>query len=249
MKKNKKITICVCIVILLIILAIGYILIAKNYNKEENNNEIDNFKNNSIMYKEEASLDELKEEYKLTGPNELYEIQTEFDGRKAVVVKPEIDYKVAFAGLIKNNEPEFSEIDIIYNENYPQGNGIWIDADNRNIVTQYLNNTELLNNEYLVDENGFLRINKSDNETEADKIIEEEIKSNKLNVVSISGTCYMIDPVTGNVVRNPFEDLNSSQTYEYYENKNDRIIFITENTNKELTNDDILKSIIELLRY
>ena len=62
MKKHKKLII--SIIGLIIILAIGYILIAKMHNnKTENNNEIENFKNNSIMYKEEATLTELKKEY------------------------------------------------------------------------------------------------------------------------------------------------------------------------------------------
>lgn len=247
MKKHKKIII--SIIVLIIILAIGYILIAKTRNnKTENNNEIENFKNNSIMYKEEASLNDLKEEYKLTGPDEIYEIQTEYDGRKAIVVKPEIDYKVAFTGLIKNDIPSFEEIDTIYNENYPQQNGIWIDEDNRETIVNYLNNTKLLNNEYLVNENGFLQVKVNENGTEMDKVIEKEINSNKLIIISITGTCYMVDPVTGEIVKNPFEDLNSSQVYEYFETDNNKIIFITENIEKTLTEDEILESIIELVK-
>ena len=248
MKKHKKIII--SIIGLIIILAIGYILIAKMRNsKTEDNNEIENFKNNSIMYKEEASLNDLKEEYKLTGPDEIYEIQTEYDGRKAVVIKPEIDYKVAFAGIIKNDIPSFEEIDTIYNENYPQQNGIWIDKDNRDKIIQHLNNTELLNNKYIVDETGYLKISQKANETDIDKKIEDAINSNKLNIISISGTCYMVDPVTGEIVKNPFEDLNSTQAYEYFETDNNKIIFITENIKKTLTEDEILESIIELIKY
>lgn len=253
MDKKKKIIICV--VALIIVLAIGGILIAKTWNnnsdnerKNTTNNEMDNFKSNSIMYDEDASLDELKEEYKITGPDELYEVQTEYDGRKAVVVKPEIDYKVAFVGMIKNDIPDFSEIDTIFNGNYPQGTGIWINEESRVSILNYLNNTELLNNNYSVDNKGFLQVEKTGNETEMDKDLENIINSDKLNILSISGTYYMVDPVTGEIVRNPFEDLNSSQTYDYVENGNDRIIFITENINKELTDDEIYESVIELMK-
>lgn len=253
MKGNKKVIISICIIVLLVVLAIVGIFIAKtwnNNNKEGNTvNEMDEFKSNSIMYDEEASLNELKEEYKITGPDEIYEIQTEYDGRRAIVVKPEIDYKVAFAGIIKNDIPSFEEIDTIYNENYPQQNGVWIDEDNRETIVNYLNNTELLNNEYSVNENGFLQVNVNKNETEMDKTIEKEIDSNKLTIISISGTCYMVNPATGEITRNPFEDLNRTQTYEYFEYENDKIIFVTENVNKELTEDEILESIIELVKY
>lgn len=255
MSKKKKIIILISGVVLIIVLAIGGVLIARTWNNNDDNqyenitnNEMDEFKNNSIMYDQEASLDELKEEYKITGPDELYEIQTEYDGRKAVVVKPEIDYKVAFAGMIKNDIPEFSEIDTIFDGNYPQGNGIWINEESRDKVLSYLDNTELVNNSYSVNDSGFLQVEKTGNETEMDKDLENIINSDKLNILSISGTYYMVDPVTGEIVRNPFEDLNSSQTYDYVENGNDRIIFITENINKELTDDEIYESVIELIK-
>ena len=209
---------------------------------------MDEFRNTSIMYDENASLDELKEEYKITGPDELYEVQTEYDGRKAVVVKQEIDYKVAFAGMIKDDIPEFSEIDTIFNDNYPQGTGMWIDEKSRESILNYLNNTELLNNNYSVNDNGFLQVKKSENETNMDKDLENILNGDKLNILSISGTYYMVDPVTGEIVKNPFEDLDSTQTYDYVENGNDKIIFITENIDKKLTDDEIYESIVELIK-
>ena len=261
MKKNKK-TIIIASIIVLIILVIVIALIIRNSNNQEMQQEeqqaqtnsieqeesFEEFKNNSIMYDEEATLAELKEEYNITGPDELYEIQTEYDGRKAIVVKAEINYKTAFAGLIKKSIPNFSELDSIYEENYPKGKGIWIDEASQEKIINYLNNTELLNNEYFVNDSGFLQVNKTDSETEMDKTLEEVINSDKLNLLSISGTSYMVDTVTGEIVRNPFEDLGHLQTYEYFENKNDRIIFITENINKELSEDEIFQSIIELLK-
>lgn len=252
MKKEKRIIICI---ILLIVFGICLFLIAKNLNAKEvqekniNNETIDeDLKNNSTMYDEEATLEELKKEYNITGSNELYEIQTEYDGRKAIVVKPEINYKVAFAGLIKNSIPDFSEIDSCFEENYPKNTGVWIDEDSREIIVSYLNNTELLNNNYSVNDSDFLQVNKSNNETELDKYVENAINLKGLNVISVSSTCYMVDPVTGDIVRNPFEDLDSIQTYEYFEYEDDRIIFVTENINKELTEDEIFESIIELIK-
>ena len=142
----------------------------------------------------------------------------------------------------------FSEIDSCFEENYPKENGIWIDKTSQESIINYLNNTELLNNEYSVNDDGFLQVNKKDNETEIDATLEEIVNSNKLTIISISGTCYMVDPVTGEIVKNPFEDLDSTQTYEYFEYEDDKNIFVTENINKELTEDEIFESIIELIK-
>ena len=57
----------------------------------------------------------------------------------------------------------------------------------------------------------------------------------------------MVDPVTGEIVKNPYEDLDSTQTYEYFEYEGDKVIFITENINRELTENEIFESIIKLI--
>ena len=110
-----------------------------------------------------------------------------------------------------------------------------------------MNNTELLNNKYSVNEEGFLQVNKKENGTQMDVTLEKIINSDKLNVISISGICYMVDPVTGEIVKNQYEDLDSTQTYEYFEYEGDKVIFITENINRELTENEIFESIIKLI--
>ncbi len=251
--KNKFFKIILLVVLILIIIVC---FIINNLSKEEEKqteemdteNEYSSFMNNSIMYKENATLKELKEEYNITGPDEIYEIQTEYDGRKAIVVKEDINYKVAFAGMIKNSIPDFSEIDSLFEEKYPKNqNGVWIEETNREIILNYLNNSELLKNEYSINENGFLKMQENDDETNLDKELKDILNSQNTYIISVSGICYMVDPVTGEIVKNPFEDLDHGQTYEYFENENDKIVFITENINKELTNDEILKSVISLI--
>lgn len=253
--KKKKIIISTIIIMALIILAIGIFFTIKNINNKKQQQEsnesqktFEEFKNSSIMYDEEANLNELKQEYKITGPDELYEIQTEYDGRKAVVVKAEINYKTAFAGLIKKEIPSFSELDSCMEENYPKGTGIWVEKSSQEKIVNYLNNTKLLNNEYSIDDNGFLQVNKKENQTKTDETIEKLINSEELNLITISGTSYMVDAVTGEIVRNPFEDLDNYQSCEYFENDNSRIIFITENINGKLTDNEILESIIEIIK-
>ena len=94
---NKKILIPICCIIILIIIGVVVFFFTRKQpvSTEENNNEM---KQSSTMYDENADIEDLKQEYKMTGSDELYEIQTEEDGRKVLYIKPDINYKVAFAG-------------------------------------------------------------------------------------------------------------------------------------------------------
>lgn len=57
----------------------------------------------------------------------------------------------------------------------------------------------------------------------------------------------MIDVVTGKIIEYRFNDLEPYQTYEYFEDNNKMIIFLSENKEKKLTEDEIFNSIIRLL--
>ena len=59
--------------------------------------------------------------------------------------------------------------------------------------------------------------------------------------------CYIVDNLTGEIWDYNFENMDKYQTYEYFEDNDKMIIFITENTNNLLSNSDIFNSIIELM--
>jgi len=205
--------------------------------------------NNSVMYDNNATLSELKNEYKITGKDELYEIQTEKDGRKVLNVKASINYKVAFCGMIKNAKPSFEDIDSIFEQNNPTEKGIWIEQKAREKILNYLNNSEDLNSKYIINNEGYLEISQTGNETHFDKKINNLINGNNQYVFSISSKYYMVDPVTGEIIDNPYNDLEEYQTYEYVKDENKMIIFITENLSKVMSNDDIFGSIMNLLDF
>ena len=145
---NKKILIPICCIIILIIIGVVVFFFTREQpvpieKEQESNNEM---KQSSTMYDENANLTDLKQEYKMTGSDDLYEIQTEEDGRKVLNIKPDINYKVAFAGMIKDTIPEFSEIDSIYEENYPTNSGIWVEENSREQIVNLFN--EYLDSEY-----------------------------------------------------------------------------------------------------
>lgn len=257
MKNNRKIIISVIFLIMIIsICAFLGFLNSKNAqmpNKNDNQvsenyeKEYEEMKNNSIMYDEKSTLEQLKEEYKITGPDDIYQIETERDGRKVITIKPSIGYKVAFAGMIKNSKPEISEIDSLFEENNPTEKGIWIKLKDREKIVEYLNNNEFLKSEYKINEDGYLEIVQINNATDVDKKIHNLINGNKQYIFCISSICYMVDVVTGEIVDNPYNELEEYQTYEYFKDEERMIIFITENKENKMTNEEIFKSILDLM--
>ena len=148
--------------------------------------------------------------------------------------------------MIKGNTPTLNEIDSIFEKNAPSKNGIWVVEKDRNKILNYLNNNDNLNCKYKINE-GYLEMSDDENASSLDKKIRKIIDSNKQIIIDISSVYYMVDTVTGNIVDNPYNELSKSQTYEYVQDKNKMIIFITENSEEILTENDIFDSIINLL--
>ena len=199
----------------------------------------------NVTQSQNKEVEELKQEYKMTGDNEIYNVETEYDGRKVLTVKPSINYKIAFTGMIKNTKPDLKEVDSIFESTSPTKAGIWIKKENREKILTYLNNN--LNNEYKINNEGYLQIKEVDNPKNEDKKIEKLINGDKQYIFCISSVCYMVDPVTGQIIDNPYNELEPYQTYEYFKDKDRMIIFITENEEQKITQNEIFESILELI--
>ena len=221
----KKIIIVIfCIVIIIGLGVVGYL-------KQKTSNEVS---------KEEVK--DLKEDIGVSGDTDLYQIQTEYDGNKTLDIKPEIQYKVAFAGIIEQKVPELENVDTIFNKNYPKNYGIWIDSTSREKFLAMLK--ENSDNEYEITEEGFLKIKKENNPTDIDNSLKEMIQSNKKYIITILGIYYEIDRVTGEILDNFYEDMDPLQATKSVDNKEDLIIFLTTNTEKKLTTKEILYELI-----
>ena len=221
----KKIIIVIfCIVIIIGLGVVGYL-------KQKTSNEVS---------KEEVN--DLKEDIGVSGDTDLYQIQTEYDGNKTLDIKPEIQYKVAFAGIIEQKVPKLENVDTIFNKNYPKNYGVWIDSTSREkFLTMLKENT---NNENKITEEGFLKIKKENNSTDIDNSLKEMIQSNKRYIITISGIYYEIDRVTGEILDNFYEDMDPMQATKSVDNKDDIIIYLTTNTEKRLTTKEILYELI-----
>lgn len=246
MKKTIKIL----ILILIVIIIVGGIGVSIKYIKKvKNKNEIDKayneMKQNSLMYNNTATVDELKEEYGMSGNDDLYDVQTEYDGRQVLKVKATENFKVAFAGLVNGTKNSIENSSEIFENEYPTENGIWIEKNSREKIEKYLN--ENMKSKYKINEKGYLTISEKKSSKE-DNEIEKIINGNKQYIIGISGINYYIDALTGEAVDNPFEELDKYQTYAYCQDEDKMVIFITENKSKALQNSEIFESVLALMK-
>ena len=234
------------IISILLIIVVG-IIIGVFARKKKNNEDIINYdelKQNSEMYNESATLEDLKKEYGATGDENLYDIETEYDGRKVLAIKASENFKVAFAGLVENRKITLDEATKIFDDEYPTNNGIWVEEKSREKILNYLNQN--LNSKYEIDKNGYLTISSKKN-SDYDNKIEKIINSNKQYIIGINSKKYYIDAISGEILDNPFEEFDKYQTYAYCQDDDKIVICITENTSKKLSNKEIFDSVVSLM--
>ena len=245
--KNKKVIILV--VLLIMFVAILVLLFNKRIQKDNNQNNFEQYgeqvDKNQIEYQPDVTVEEIKNEIGATGNTDIYEVEQEYDGRNILAVKPSIKYKVAFAGMIKNAKPSMSELDNIVEEKLPHKTGIWVEEKSRDKILEIFNDGDV-NSKYLIDDDGYLKIDRKNNQNDNDKKIEKIIKGKKQYILDISSVCYIVDDITGEILDYNFENMDKYQTYEYFEDTDKYIVFVTENSNNVLTNLEIFKSIINL---
>lgn len=204
--------------------------------------------NDNIGGKEK--IEDLKYEVGATGDSNIYEMQTSNSGNGEILtVKASVKYKVAFTGMIKKALPTMEEVDQIFEGNHPKGNGIWIEKDSREKIVEILNKQEIFSAKYTVNENGYLVLEDGNTVNENDKKLQKALNSQKQYIISISSMCYIVDEITGEILDYSFENMDKYQTYEYFEDGNKHILFITENKDKQLSEKEIVDSVLEWLDY
>lgn len=228
MEVNKKI-----LFVILILIIIIFMIFFTNKNLNSNNKE---------EREQQEQVEQLKEQLGITGNSHIYTIQEEYDGRKVLTIKPEIRYSIALAGIIKNDKPEYSEIDKLL-ESEPKGSGIWVNVESRDRFLEMLK--LITKSEYKINDNGFLIIENQIEANDNDKKLQQIISSNKLFVVDINNKFYSIDEVTGEIIEYPFEDMDPYTPLEYIEMENKTILIITTNSKNKQNEKDIISEIIE----
>lgn len=172
------------------------------------------------------------------GNTDIYQIEEEYDGRKILQIKPNVQFEVDLAGIIKETKPDEHELNKLI-EQTPKKSGIWISKQSRERFSELLKNNDIKN--FNISNEGYLRIENSNNEIS--NKIKNMADSDKLYIINMTGIAYQRDYISGKIEEYPFEDMDPYQILEVYQNDNKLILEVTTNKTKKLDENEILKGI------
>ena len=235
MKKINKKKIIIVILITILIIAIVFVVIALR-----NKRDVDNYSENITDENDANIINQIKAEINSTADTNIYQVEDEYDGRHTLQIKPNIQFDTVLAGVLIEGTPANNEIDSIQ-KNKPTNTGVWISKKSRDSFEKILIDNNLTN--FSIDESGYLFETEKKN-NEMSKKLDNIIKSDKQFIIDISGTCYVRDEMSGDIVEYPFEKMDPNQIMELYKNDNSTILEISTNSKGKISNVDILKTII-----
>lgn len=249
MNKKKLIITLIIILAVIVLISIAIILVKHsntNIEADNSNNGLSENNTNVADGKFENSVSEIKEEMGLTGEDELYVMAEEYDGRETITINPEIQFNTVLAGVLQQEKPELENLTQLV-ENRPTESGIWVSNQSREKFLELVNSNTELN--YDIDNNGYLTKSSDGNGNSSDEILNNLISGDKTYIIDMSGTCYMVDEVTGEVVEYPFEEMDPYQPYELFEYENSIIYIITSNSSNMLNDEEIFDEFIQSFQY
>ena len=240
---KKKIGI-IIVIIIIVVIAIVLAINIKNGDKAQNNmqNNIQNdIYTNRMVSTDANEINAIKNEIDATGQTDIYQVEEEYDGRKIIQVKPDVQYQVALSGILKNGIPAENEISTLL-EKAPKNSGVWISENSRDKFIQLLNNNNI--SSFEITNEGYIKCNKQDNLTEQEQKLKSMSESDKLYIIDMSGKTYQRDYISGDIIEYPFEEMDPYQAIEPYEVENSAILGVTSNAANKLSNEEILNSIL-----
>lgn len=232
---NYKKIIPIIIICILTIIIIAFI----TSNSHEDVVDVNNTTNNEIKY-DTNIIENIKNEINSTADTNMFQVETEYDGRPIIQIKPEIQYTTVLAGIIENKKPEESEIEEILKK-VPTETGVWISEQSRENFLNLLSKNNI--NNFSIDDNGYLKIDKTSNDNNS-KQLENMINSEYLYIVDMSGTCYMRDDVSGEIIEYPFEEMDPYQLIEPFSDENNIIFVMTTNSENLMTDEEMLDGLL-----
>lgn len=257
MKFNKKIVIPIIILLVIVVIAIIFYINTRNKDNdsETDNNQVTTQDNtveeqenigeqdeveNTNSEEENERINSVKSQYGFTGDNSLY-----IESNNELSIKPSIAYRTGLIGSLEQRMPTYAEINNTKVDGEPTGTGIWVSPASRETFLNCINSVE---NSFEIDENGYLKIKSGANSKYAQNINEIE-QEKSLIIVDMTGIDYIVDVVTGDILKNEFEAMDPYQVYEYvdYEEANKSIIFLNSNQMNKLTNQEIIDTMMQVI--
>ena len=185
-------------------------------------------------------INEIKEEMNATANTDLYQIEEEYDGRQILQIKPSIQFDTVLAGILKNGKPSENEVQDLL-KNKPAGKGIWIAKQSRDSFLKLLKDNGISG--CIINEEGYLYLTE-EAEQEGAKKLKEVIQSNRLCVVDVSGTSYIRDDFSGEIIEYPFEKMDPHQAVDVYQEGDIVVLEVTTNEKGILTKQEILEDLL-----
>mgnify|MGYP004644714709 CR=1 FL=1 len=239
----KKRSIIICLIMLVIIVGI-IVFINSQFKEVEANQILVEYKDDTeeISENEKNQIADISQDLGFQANENIYEMAKEYDGREVVVVKSNIKYKVALAGSIKGQKPEYSEINSVL-EKAPKHTGIWIEKNSREKFLEIIK--KIARATYTINQEGFLIQKENWMMNEYDQSISKKLNDEKLHVFDISSITYVVDDVTGEIQEYPFEEMDPYTEYEYFIDDNKEMFIISENLSGKVSQEECLKKIFE----
>lgn len=238
---KKQVIICIIMLLIILLVFIGVKIFNKedkeqpsipiSYNNENDNSEEINQKIEGII------LDK-----GLQGSKDLYKIADEDSKNNVLTIKPEVQFNVVMAGILKNNQqPDVEEI-VQTLANAPTNYGIWIEENSREKFLSILSSITFA--DYTITEDGYLVQEEKFFMNRYDRKIRKMISSNYLYIIDISSLFYILDDITAEVTEYPFEDMEPHTPYQYFEAENKKIFMISQNNYGKIKQEEALKEIL-----
>ncbi len=222
----------IIVIIILVCLSIVFTMTSKFNNKE------DDIKNNN-----ETNIEELKYQTGATADDNLYEIQKDLDGRDILVIKEEMAYKGALAGIISGKKPTYEDLEETINKQNIHS-GIWVSSESREEINLLIE--KYLEDEYEINEEGYLTLQtKTQNSNTYDISIQKCMQNNKIYIISVLGQIYEIDNMTGEIVLYPFEQMDAYQLCQPVEYEDKKIMVLSTNKQNKLSEQELIEAMIE----
>ena len=220
-----------------------------NIEKEENvlNSETDlttediEVVTNNIVNISTDEMEKMKQSINATGNTDIYQVEEEMNGRRILQIKPQVQFYVDLAGILKKSKPEENELEKLIKKS-PTNNGVWISEQSSDLFTTLLEQNDVTN--FYISEDGYLKNNGTIKNNIEEKL-EKMIKSNKLYIINITGIAYQRDYISGKIVEYPFEEMDPEQILESYKDENKIILELSTNKAQKLTNKEILETIVK----
>lgn len=230
-------------ILLIIIVTIYFWINSKNKKISKNNVKNEEENNSTYISRNLNEINEIQKQINSTADSNIYQVEKEDNERKIIQVRPEEQFNVAIAGVIKNAIPNENEIEKLL-EKIPEENGIWVSESSREQFEEILQNNNIT--EFKIDSDGYLKNIKLPQSNEAQKI-EKIIESDNLYIINIKGKTYQRDYLTGTIEEYPFEDMDETQILEPYQKDNKVLLAITSNKNKKISDEEIFRAILEFM--